>query len=88
MSNLSPREALKRIEQFSDSGDYAIAIVKMKAIATEALAYKGKDKELLEAIKGMDKRTNALYLELPELVADDVKKAWVNVKYLIQSQYS
>jgi hypothetical protein len=37
MSNLSPIEALKRIEQFSDSGDYATAIVKMKAIATEAL---------------------------------------------------
>lgn len=32
------RNGLEKIEQFSDSGDYAYAIVKMKAIATEALS--------------------------------------------------
>jgi hypothetical protein len=52
MSNLSPIEALQRIEQFSDSGDYATAIVKMKAIATEALAYKGEDEGFLNFIVG------------------------------------
>jgi hypothetical protein len=42
MSKAKEIEALKKIEQFSDSGDYATSIVKIKAIASEALAsYKG-----------------------------------------------
>jgi hypothetical protein len=46
-------QALKQIEQFSDCGDYAMAIVRMKAIASEALKSESIPSEVEEDIEKM-----------------------------------